>query len=65
MSKQVVIDSTSDHAGYYELAMPGLEQAWQAYRLHIQPKDCQEATHHAVATMKVPWSQEDVHTHVT
>ncbi|KAJ9584662.1 hypothetical protein L9F63_020987, partial [Diploptera punctata] len=65
MSKQVVIESTSDHAGYYQLALTGLEQTWQAYRLHIQPKDCQDPSHHAVATMKVPWSREDVHMHVT
>ena len=65
MSKQVVIDSTSDHAGYYELALPGLEQTWQAYRLVIQPKGCQDTSHHAVATMKVPWSREDVHAHFT
>ncbi|XP_069692336.1 GPI inositol-deacylase [Periplaneta americana] len=65
MSKNTVLDSTADRAGYYELALPGFEQVWQAYLLHIQPLDCQKSLHHAIAKMRVPWSKEDVHVHFT
>jgi hypothetical protein len=49
-----VLDSTVDHAVYYELAVPEFEQTWQAYLLHIQPQDCQKTPQHAVVTMVVP-----------
>jgi hypothetical protein len=65
LSKSAVLDSTLDHAVYYELALPGFEQTWEAYLLHIEPQDCQKTPYHAVATMMVPWSREDVHIHIT
>lgn len=65
MSNSTVLDSTVDHAVYYELTLPGFEQTWQAYLLYIQPEVCQKTRHHAVATMVVPWSREDVHVHIT
>ena len=65
LSNPAVLDSTVDHAVYYELALPEFEQTWQAYLLHIQPQDCQKTPHHAVGTMVVPRSREDVHVHVT
>ncbi|PSN32852.1 hypothetical protein C0J52_10314 [Blattella germanica] len=57
MSKPIVLDLASDLSSYYELSLPGFESAWQAYLLHIQPKGCKEPSHHTVATMTVPWSQ--------
>lgn len=65
MSNSAVLDSTVDHAVYYELILPGFEQTWQAYLLYIQPEVCQKSAHHAVATMVVPWSREDVHVLIT
>ncbi|PNF36371.1 GPI inositol-deacylase, partial [Cryptotermes secundus] len=65
LSKSEVLDSTFDHAVYYELPLPGFEQTWQAYLLYIEPKSCQKAPNHALATMVVPWSKEDVHAHIT
>ncbi|XP_021936660.1 GPI inositol-deacylase isoform X2 [Zootermopsis nevadensis] len=65
MSKSVVLDLTYDHAVYYELTLPGFEQTWQAYLLHVNPQECQKTPHHSVATMRVPWSREDVHVHIT
>ena len=65
LSSSTVLDSTVDHAVYYELTLPGFEQTWQAYLLYIQPEDCQKTPHHAVGTMVVPWRREDVHVHIT
>lgn len=64
LSNSTVLDSTEDHAVYYELTLPGFEQTWQAYLLYIQPEDCQKTAHHAVVTMVVPWHREDVHVHI-
>jgi hypothetical protein len=65
MSKSAVLDLTVDRALYYELVLPGFEQVWQAYLLHVQSQECQKIPHHAVAKMRVPWSREDVHVHIT
>jgi hypothetical protein len=65
LSKSIVLEQTFERAVYYELSLPGFEQTWQAYLLHIEPQGCQKVPHHALTTMIVPWSKEDVHVHIT
>ncbi|XP_068084428.1 GPI inositol-deacylase isoform X2 [Anabrus simplex] len=63
--KSTLIEATDDLSVYYELAVPGLEYAWQAYLLHVIPTSCQSEEHEAVAVMEVPWSNEQTYTRIT
>lgn len=64
MGQSVVIKSTLPNALYYEIALSGFENIWQAYKLNIKASTCRTRTNQAVITFSVPWSSEDSHAYV-
>lgn len=61
-----IIEATAPKAIYYKLNLPDLTHIIQAYKLQVNAYDCSDETyHHAVATLVVPWSNEDTHAYTT
>lgn len=65
LTKKNVIRETADKAITYELKFPALNHIIQSYRLHVEAFKCQYPTHHATASLLVPWNNENIYKYFT
>lgn len=65
ITKQNIIKETADKAISYELKFQQLYHLIQSFWLYIEPFNCQYQTHHATASLIVPWSNENIHKYFT
>ncbi|KAI4456728.1 negative regulator of vesicle formation-related [Holotrichia oblita] len=61
LKKEVIIQETSPNTVYYEIHFPDLNHVIQSYELFVEPLQCKVQTHHASASLSVPWSNLDYH----
>lgn len=61
LTSSVVIDNTADNAVNYRVTLPGFDQIWQAFSIHLEAVTCRAATSHAVITFYVTWANETQH----
>ncbi|CAG9773683.1 unnamed protein product [Ceutorhynchus assimilis] len=65
VKKQVLVPQTPDKALIYSLVIPELNDPLQIYQLFVEPISCRSKTHHATASVLVPWANESIHVHFT
>lgn len=53
-----LLPATAVDATFYTLDLPELERPWQAFHLSLYALSCSNGSHQAVATLRVPWSNQ-------
>lgn len=61
----IIIAETKEKAVRYNLVFPELQHISQSYKLFLEAVSCTRASHHATASLSVPWANEGSHAYVT
>lgn len=65
LKKTLILEETSKYAVHYDLLLPQLQHVLQFYQLFVEPLECAALTHHATATLMVPWGNQNHHGYFT
>lgn len=63
--RQLLLNETREKTLYYKIIMPQLTHVIQAYVLYVDLIKCSNKVHHATASLKVPWGNQNTHKHFT
>uniref|UniRef100_A0A1Y1N8T0 GPI inositol-deacylase n=1 Tax=Photinus pyralis TaxID=7054 RepID=A0A1Y1N8T0_PHOPY len=63
--RQLLLNQTHEKSLYYEIIMPQLTHVIQVYKVYVDLIKCSSKVHHATASLKVPWGNQNTHKHFT